>query len=565
MRPTYLALLSFLAVPVLAFALTIEPGNLYKDVRSSSPEATGINMLTREGIVQGYGNGLFGFSRQINRAEFLKIAMQPYISAGTDAFSGYSWYRNGKVGEMGCFPDVTLAAWFGQYVCEAYDAGFVRGNPDGLFHPERTVNYAEALKMLTLIFGYDIPSLPSGDWPEPYYRAAAEREVDLPITIRFDTPLTRALAARLIAAFLAESKGQLPELRLAEAGQYLPHSSEASSSSENSSSSSLSSSSPSSSLSSSSPTSLFTLPPVSHFLILGKPSDAVAEITLRSAGETSRIASAQVKLFSEVTALDTLELVNAKTGESVAVLRRRTTTDIPDYKLTYEVQIPLDLQPPVPADTDISLALRANIRSVDTNGSSDQLLQLRTFSVTMHGNTSNETKNVPVPAPFPKHQTSFGRITSVKRTTPVSAPIVSGTGILVSAFSISGEVIATKSLAVEHISLSLLRTGKFTVQHWFLRRSDTAQMIPCTMSQDAPVINCPNLGSMGILQGTSPLLLEVRADVFVPSGTTDNTLQVDLDRAGSPEMSGSIEWTDGSGHFKWVEGESPIARGTRWQ
>lgn len=564
MRSTYLALFSFVAVPALAFALTIELGSFYKDVRSSSPEAAGINLLTREGAVQGYGNGFFGVSRQINRAEFLKIAMELYIHQRDAAFSGYDWYRNGKVTPEGCFPDVALYAWFGPSVCEAYDAGFVGGNPDGLFHPERTVNYAEALKMLTLIFGYEIPSVELGDWPEPYYRAAAQKEVDLPITIRFDTPLTRGLAARLIAAFLAESKGQLQELRLAEAGQYLPHSSEASSSSTSSSSSSLSSLSSSSS-SSSSVVSLFTLPPVSHFLVLGKPSDAVAAITLRSVGETSRIVSAQVKLFSEVTALDTLELVNAKTGESVLVLKRRTTTDLPDYKLTYEVQIPLELQPLVPADTDVPLVLRANIRSVDTNGSSDQLLQLRTFSVTIYGSTSNETRNVPVPAPFPKHQTSFGRITGVKHMGPVSAPLVSGTGVLVSSFMVSGDVLATKTLAVEQVSLSLLRAGKFTVQNWRINRQGSTEMIPCTVSQDAPVINCPNLGSMGILPGTSPLLLEVRADISVPSGTTDNSLEIDLLDAGSPESSGSIQWTDGSGHFKWIEGQSPVARGTRWQ
>ncbi len=562
-RSSALFFLPFAVVPVIAFALTIEPGNLYKDVRQSSPEAAGINMLSREGAIQGYGNGLFGPSRLINRAEFLKIVMQMYIFNRDNGFSGYDWYKNGKVGPEGCFPDVTLHAWFGGFVCEAYDAGFVRGNPDGLFHPERTVNYAEALKMLTLVYGYEIPSVESGDWAEPYYRAASVKQVDLPITIRFDTPLTRGLAVRLIAAFLAESKGQLAAFRLAEAGEYLPPSS--SSSSSFSSSSSVSSSVPSSVSSSSSSASSFTLPPVSHFLILGRPSDAVASITLHSPGDSALIMSAQVKLFSEVTALHTLELVNVTTGESVAVLKRRTTTDTSDYKLTYEVQIPLELQKEIPADIDVPFALRANIRSVDNNGSSEQLLHVRTLSMTIRGKNSTESTNVPALGPFPKHQTSFGRVLKVERVTPSAGTLVSGTAAVVSTFSITSEMLPGKTFGVEHALLSLSRTGQVSTKNWRINQVGSALSAPCSQSQDLLQISCENLGSIGLQQSAAPLQLEFRADVFVPLGSTGNSLQADLQSVGSPEAIGSIQWTDGSGHFKWIEGKDPVAKGTRWQ
>lgn len=561
-RSSLFLFLPFAVIPVVTFALTIEPGNLYKDVRPNSPEVAAINLLSREGAVKGYGNGLFGPTRQINRAEFLTIVMQMYIFNRDNGFSGYDWYKNGRVKPEGCFPDVTLHVWFGAFVCEAYDAGFVRGNPDGLFHPERTVNYAEALKMLTLIFGYDIPSLQSGDWAEPYYRAAAAKEVDLPITIRFDTPLTRAHAARLIAAFLAESKGQLATLRLAEAGEYLPPSS---SSSISLNSSTSMSSSVSSSASSVSSLSSFTLPPVSHFLVLGRPSDAVASITLRSPGDIGLIMSAQVKLFSEVTALDTLELVNVSTGESVAVLKRRTTTDVPDYKLTYEVQIPLELQKEIPADTDVLLALRANIRGVDNNGASEQLLHVRTVSVTMHGKNSNESINVPALGPFPKHQTSFGRVVKVERTTPAGGVLASGTGKVLGAFSLVSEILPGKTFGVEHMTFSISRTGQCSLENWRISQVGSSASIPCSRSQDGTRVSCENLGSIGLSQGTAALELALSADVFVPSGSVGNSVQVDLSSVGSPEAIGSIQWTDGSGHFKWIEGKDPVARGTKWQ
>ncbi len=562
MRRTSLFLFVPLVIaPILAFALTIEPGDFYTDVHPGSPVSAGINLLTHEGVVQGYGNGFFGSSRQINRAEFLKMAIvalghhpdesrHPELDAPSI----------GAAGDPYCFPDVRIGDWFSPPVCFAFTKGVVRGNPDGLFHPERTVNYAEALKMMTLLFGYDIKAVQSADWAEPYYEAAAEKQVDLPMTIRFDTPLTRALAARLVAAFLAESTGQLTALRNAEAGQYLPQTSSASSSSVSSSLSSSTSSS-----SSSNPISLFTLPPVSHFLVLGSPSDAIAAITLRSSGEISRISSAEVKLFNDISSIDTLELVRADTGNSVAILRRRTTTSPADYKQTYEVQFSLDQQPTIPADTDVPLVLRANIRGFDTNGSSDQLLQVRILSVTIHGNTSNQTTNIPALAPFPKHQTAFGRITQVSRLSPATAPISSGTGMLVSSFTVSGSVLPGKTLAVENMLFSLQRSGPFTVQNWSIGQAGSSLSVPCSVSQDGAQLSCANLGSIGVLPRSSPLTLEIRANLWVPTGSTGNSMEIDLSDAGTPETSGSIQWTDQSGHFKWIEGASPIAKGTKWQ
>ncbi len=549
MRIFTFPLLAFAVFPATALALTIQPAHLYTDVRTASPEAAGINMLSREGLVQGYQNGFFGVSRQINRAEFLKIAM--------GAVGGASEGTSGD-----CFPDVR-SQWFAPYVCTANAQDIVAGYSDGFFHPEQTVSYGEALKILDVLFGYEVSPAKGAHWAESYYMAAVAKQTDLPVTIDLDRPLTRGLAARLLAAFLAESKGQLPVLRLAEAGQYLP---ESSSSSMSSSSSSMSSSSSVSS--SSSPVAfapLFTLPSVSHFLITGQKSDAVADIIVRSTTETAHIASVQVKLANEVLSLDTLELVNALDGTLVAVLTKRTTTDIADYKLTYEAQIALSSQMQIPADKDVRLVLRANIRAIGNNGASEQLLQVRTFSVTLHGDTSFNTFNIPAVAPFPKHQTSFGRIVKVLRTSPASAPMASSVGAVVSAFSFSGSSVADKSLTIESLTFSVTRTGNFTASNWNLRPQGSALSVPCTISQDGLTVSCLNIQSIGGIPSATPLALELRADLALPNGVTNATLQTNLTSAGSPEQLGAVQWTDGSGHFRWIEGNGVIATGTYLQ
>lgn len=563
MRISTLSFATLVAVPSVAFALTIQPANLYPDVRASNPESAGIHMLSREGIVQGYGSGFFGTSRQINRAEFLKTAMKALaLHPDVSLHPEFDTPEIGEPTDPFCFDDVRIGDWFSPAVCYAFSAGIVKGNPDGLFHPERTVSYGEALKMLTLAFGYDVQPVWASHWAEAYYRAAASKHVDLPVTITLDTPLTRGLAARLIAAFVAESEGQLQELRYAEAGVYSSSSSSSSASSVSSSSSSVSSSVVSSSSSSSA--ALFTLPPVSHFLVAGQRSDAIASLTLHSTGAAANIVAAQVKLFSEVTSVEVLELVRADNGSLVATLNRRTTTDITDYKLTYEAQIPLGQQQ-IPADTDVPLVLRAKIRSAENNGASDQLLQVRTFNVTFHSVASDQTTNVPGVAPFPKHQTSFGKMMGVKRVSPVSSPIVSGTGLVLSAFSFSGTAIAGRSLALDELVFSLLKTGSVSVTGWSIGIAGSAASLPCSLSQDSLMLTCSNLSSLATLSPSLPLTLEIRANVFVPKNSTDSMLELGLANPGTPENLGSVRWTDQSGHFRWIESSSPIARGTRWQ
>ncbi len=49
----------------------------------------------------------------------------------------------------GCFPDVT-EGWFTSYVCYAASQQWVKGYPDGQFHPENNLNDAEALKMIVV-------------------------------------------------------------------------------------------------------------------------------------------------------------------------------------------------------------------------------------------------------------------------------------------------------------------------------------------------------------------------------------------------------------------------------
>jgi hypothetical protein len=561
MRSSHLLFIAAV-VPVTVLAATFSQ-NTYVDVHDSSPNTAGIVLLTREGVVDGYGDNRFGPSRRVNRAEFLKMAM-----ASTGDATDFS--------PETCFPDVRAQDWFSPFICAAKDRGIVSGRggaevpaSERLFVPADPVTYGEALKMLTGLYGYDIPSSTSADWAEPYYLAAAEHNVDLPMTIQLDLPLTRGLAARLGASFLAESKGMLDEFRLAESGNGPLPAFGSISSSISSSSSSVSSASSVSSVSSSSSSvaarPLYTLPSVSHFLVVGKTSDAIADGIIRINGEAGYVSAVEVKLFNEVRSIESLELTT-QTGQVLATHKRRVTSDTTDYKLTFEVQMTNESQPKIPADTDIRVVLRAVVRSAEASGFSDELLHMRLFSVTLRGATTNTVFNIPIAAPFPKHQTSFGRITGVSRLSPATGPLQSATGVVLGSFALSGSAIPGRNLAITNLIFSLYRTGPVTLSNIRLMKSGASASMPCSLAADGLSTTCGSIdGSIGSLPPLTPLHLTLTGDVSFPPGTTSASVEAWLDQPGSPEALGSVQWTDQAGMFKWVEGVAPLAHGTRLQ
>jgi S-layer homology domain len=549
-----------LAFPLTALAFDYTAHVPYSDVRPNSKEAAAINMFTNLSAVQGYGLGIFGPTRLVNRAEFMKMALATAPAELTEGLDMRYWdYTD-------CFPDVRKADWFNIYVCYGKLHNIVKGNPDGLYHPERTVNNAEALKIFTLIYGYDIGDAPGQSWMVPYYNAAAERGVDLPIRITFETPLTRAQVMRLAGAFRAEHEGKLEEYRLAENGIYpdeTSSSSSASSESSVSSSASSVSSSVTSSSSSSVAASLYTLPSTSHFLIAGVVSDAIGDGVVRINGENGHIRAVEVKLFQEVLALDTLKVYTAS-GVEVMTLRQRTNVDTPDYKQIYQGQLNVGQDFAIPGDTNIRLVIRADVRGLNNNGASNQLLQMRTFNVTIQGDTTNTSYNQPIPAPpFPAHQTAFGRMVSVSPLGPATATLVSGSSAVVAAFSLKGAPIDTRTLYVENLIFAVSKSDNVQTGLWRLTSADGAMSIDCTMGSDG--ISCLNIpADMGriIAQGT---VLQLRTHVQVAPSATNAFLQAELPLTGSANEIGSVQWHDEAGHFRWVEKGVITGKGTRWQ
>ncbi|MEK7218837.1 MAG: S-layer homology domain-containing protein [Patescibacteria group bacterium] len=556
-RTLFIAVAILLPLGALALDYTNSSAQ-YTDAPFSKPEAVAISVLTNLGVVKGNPDGTFAAKRSLNRAEFLKIAM---LSAPVSTGQG----------EGGCFPDVPASEWFAAYVCGAKESGIVEGNPDGKFHPERPVNYAEALKMLANLFRYTRTALSSDAWYDPYVRAAREHGTLLPLSITLDTPLTRGQMTRLTAAFVAEARGELAQYRVAEQGKALSSSSSVSSgtgSSTSSSSSSSTSSFPSSSslsslssLSSSSSSPPFlSLPAKSRFLMVGNWSEPIASATFNSTLEPALIRNVTVKLKTKISSISSMEVLD-RDRVRVGLLALDYTDD---DDLTWTGTFLGSGAYVLPKNTERTLAVRVLLKAKDAGGVSEQLVQVDTFTIVAEGEWShNSFGSAPQTYTFPKHQTTMAIITEVKNMLPEQGVLQVGSHQLLGEFSFAGSGVATVSPRIQNIAFTVNKSTTIAVSDWQVQAAEGGEILPCSVSE--MIVSCLTLPeSMGTL-GATPRSLRLFGDIAVDQGAQYPFLQADLQEAGTVGTGGAIHWTDGLGRFTWTELNTPIARGTKWQ
>ncbi len=161
--------LGFVLQPIFARAA-------FSDI-SRSDAKTAIETLAERGILEGYGDGTFKPDATINRAEFVHIIAKA-LKFGDDNRTSSN-----------CFPDVG-SEWFADDVCEAQTRGIIGGYPDGMFHPEREINFVEASKIIAL--AYKTQAQGGGEWYEPYARALDSSKAIPPSVEGLDRPITRA-------------------------------------------------------------------------------------------------------------------------------------------------------------------------------------------------------------------------------------------------------------------------------------------------------------------------------------------------------------------------------------
>lgn len=521
---------------------------MYLDAPFRSADAAGISLLTNIGAVQGNPDGTFQPDRTLNRAEFLKIALASHpkiLVLKSDAER--------------CFLDIARDAWFSPYVCIAKKRGIVGGYPDGTFGPGNSVNYAEALKILGEMYDVQIPwdELPPADlrwrqthWYVPYREGAITAGVSLESSLdgSMDHWLTRGQMARLAAAYRAHHDGQLTEYRRVERGESLmqPQSSAARSAISSLSSASSSSSTP--------PLSRWTHPATSHFLIVGQQSDPIAS-GLFQFSEPQDIRSVTVEMKRELKAIHALVLVDHK-GRALATLaidktdatRRRWRGDNAAGVATV-------------GPGSVPLGIAAVIKTPLQGGFPEEFIEAKNISMMVGDPSGISTEQaLPVEWSHPPHQTSLTFIASVRNAGPARGTLLIGNDQRVAEFRFAAG--SGTPIHIEQLTLTASIGPEISVSHWRVARVEGGPSVSCSVGSDG-LLTCPLTEEIGVISGGSTTLVVI-ADIAKVPGKDGGTLQVILDAPGSTSSFGAVQWSDGTGHYRWIEGEAPLAEGTRW-
>ena len=149
------------AVMVFAFATS---AFAYTDTDElSRVERDAIYGLSALGILEGYGEGVFGPELTVTRAEMAKITC--YLGGFGETASNY-------VNTATRYSDVPATHWAAGYIAAADSFGYVKGYPDGTFKPSQTVSMQEALTMMLRVAGYTDEL--AGPWPFDYIAQGAK-------------------------------------------------------------------------------------------------------------------------------------------------------------------------------------------------------------------------------------------------------------------------------------------------------------------------------------------------------------------------------------------------------
>ncbi len=197
-------------VALWAFVLFVQSaGATFSDTETSwFGYRDAVEFLEERGVVQGYPDGTFRPKQAINRAEFLTLVFREHA-------------MRKPVGGS-CFSDVSAEAWYAPYVCTAARRGIVSGYPDGTYAPERTVNMAEAMKILQRVHGDEFEETPGEHWYEPYVEAFDEKHILPRHSFLPWQELNRERAADLIARHTRYVENKLVPSRSEGCGKAAP-------------------------------------------------------------------------------------------------------------------------------------------------------------------------------------------------------------------------------------------------------------------------------------------------------------------------------------------------------
>ena len=164
----------------------------YDDVSVDNVNLEAIEEMKTKGIMVGYEDGTFQPEKLVTRAEFVKMLVE----------------HDGGVNEI---PDNVLTGftdvdnidhWAKKYIYIGTQKGYLLGMGDGLFMPDETITYEQALKILVCYVGKEVAaqakvSINTPLWPTAYVLTGEQLELNKKTALSVGEAVNRASIAQL--------------------------------------------------------------------------------------------------------------------------------------------------------------------------------------------------------------------------------------------------------------------------------------------------------------------------------------------------------------------------------
>lgn len=211
------------------------------------------------------------------------------------------------------------------------------------------------------------------------------------------------------------------------------------------------------------------------------------------------------------------------------------------------------------------LAIVANLKSRDNGGKPEEMIQIQEFNVTVEGQWSVSTFRSEQQAfTFPQFQTVQGQIVNVSNVLASQGTLMRTGTQLLGAFSFSGtSVPGAPPPSIENLEFNVSKSASVVVTDWTLSAPGSSMQYPCSVN--GTTISCLTIPAELGAVGPTPRVLNLYGTVAVDQAANDIFLQVQLVEPGSTTLLGAVQWSDGSGHYRWLDVPYPVAQSTLWK
>lgn len=205
----------FLVMVAVISTTTTAFSESFIDVNSGNPYYVGINYLKEQNIIEGYEDGSFKPSQEIDRASALKM-----LTLASGIFS-HEEIDTIETDDKRPFEDTPVSEWYTKYLIAAKEKGIISGYSDGTFRPWKNINLAETLKIFLESFeDLDYPALetnlvddtPITSWFTKYTSYVVPKgivNIYTTNTINPNQDMTRGYLAEIIYRMLKSKEGYL--------------------------------------------------------------------------------------------------------------------------------------------------------------------------------------------------------------------------------------------------------------------------------------------------------------------------------------------------------------------